>query len=118
MRTRFPEVHATHHLADFARPAELDRLALPPLDGFVLANSLHFQRDPLEVLRLLRATLHPGGRAAVIEYNIRRGNPAVPYPIPYDRWQQLASAAGFEHTELLATRPSRFLREIYSAVSW
>ncbi|MGE0229595.1 MAG: trans-aconitate 2-methyltransferase [Dehalococcoidia bacterium] len=118
MRIRFPEVHATHHLADFTRPADLERLALPPLAGFVAANSLHFHPDPLEVLRLLRTTLRPGGRAAVIEYNIHRGNPAVPHPIPYDRWRDLATAAGFAHTQLLATRPSRFLREIYSAVSW
>lgn len=118
MRARFPAVHATHHLADFTRAADLARIALPPLDGFLLANSLHFQRDPLEVLGLLRGALRPGGRAAVIEYNIRRANPAVPHPVPYDRWQRLAADAGFEHTDLLATRPSRFLREIYSAVSW
>jgi hypothetical protein len=29
----------------------------------------------------------------------------------------MAQRAGFGHTQLLATRPSRFLREIYSAVS-
>lgn len=117
LHDRFPDVRATTHVADFTRPRELQALDVPPLDGLVLANSLHFQRDPLEVLRLLRGTLRPGGRAAVVEYNIDRGNPAVPHPVPYDRWQRLASEAGFEHTELLATRPSRFLREIYSAVS-
>ncbi|MGE3412722.1 MAG: trans-aconitate 2-methyltransferase [Dehalococcoidia bacterium] len=118
MRTRFPEVHATHHLADFTSPRDLERIALPPLDGLLMANSLHFQPDPLAVVRLLRGHLKPGGRILLVEYNIHRGNPAVPHPIPYARWQQLAAEAGLDHTELLATRPSRFLREIYSAVSW
>ena len=33
------------------------------------------------------------------------------------RWEELALEAGFSDTELLARRPSRFLREIYSAAS-
>jgi hypothetical protein len=41
----------------------------------------------------------------------------VPHPVPFSRWQQLAAGAGFERTEMLVRRPSRFLREIYSAVS-
>jgi hypothetical protein len=42
----------------------------------------------------------------------------MPHPLPFTEWQRLAERCGFAHTELLATRPSRFLREIYSAVSW
>ena len=54
----------------------------------------------------------------VVEYNIERGNAAVPYPAPFERWRQLAHATGFEHAELLAQRPSRTLAEIYSAAAW
>jgi SAM-dependent methyltransferase len=118
MRDRFPEVHATYHVADFTSPRDLERIALPPLDGLVMANSLHFQRNHLEVVRLLRGALRPGGRILLVEYNIDRGNPAVPHPVPYTSWQRLAAEAGLGHAELLATRPSRFLREIYSAASW
>jgi hypothetical protein len=32
-------------------------------------------------------------------------------------WAELAQRCGFTHTQLLMTRPSRFLKEIYSAVS-
>ncbi len=52
-----------------------------------------------------------------MEYNIDQGNFAVPYPVPYGAWEKLAQAVGFAHTQLLMTRPSRFLHEIYSAVS-
>lgn len=113
MPLRFPGVDVQYLVADFTRP-----LDLPELDGIVMANALHFQREQGAAVALLRGYLKPGGRMLVVEYNIRRGNPAVPHPVPYERWAELAREAGFAHTELLATRPSRFLREIYSAASW
>ena len=45
------------------------------------------------------------------------GNSAVPYPVSYRQWEDLAKQCGFTQTRLLRTRPSRFLKEIYSAVS-
>lgn len=112
MTARFPEVAVTYLPADFTGP-----LDLPVLDGIVMANSLHFQKQQDVVVRQLRKYLAPGGRIVVVEYNIERGNFAVPHPVPYTRWVSLAADAGFERTELLARRPSRFLHEIYSAVS-
>jgi ubiquinone/menaquinone biosynthesis C-methylase UbiE len=113
MLVRFPEVSVTYQTADFTLP-----LALPLLNGIVMANALHFQRDQDAVVRSLRGYLCPGGRLLIVEYNIERGNFAVPHPVPYFRWERLARGAGFEHTELLSRRPSRFLHEVYSAVSW
>ena len=113
MRARFPAVSVHHVQGDFTRP-----LALPAFDGIVAANSLHFQWDQDAVVRLLHGYLRPGGRLLVVEYNIDRANSAVPHPVPYARWETLARDSGFEHTRLLMTRPARFLREIYSAVSW
>lgn len=110
---RFPETTARYVDSDFTGP-----LALASLDGIVMANSLHFQVDCEAVVRQVRGHLRPGGRLLVVEYNIERANGAVPYPVPYARFEDLSRAAGFEHTKLLARRPSRFLREIYSAVSW
>jgi SAM-dependent methyltransferase len=109
---QFPAVQVHYQVADFTQP-----LILPPLDGLVMANSLHFQREQQPVVDLVHNYLRPGGRALVVEYNIERGNFAVPYPVPFVRWQRLAAGAGFAYTRLLATRPSRFLDEIYSALS-
>jgi hypothetical protein len=83
-----------------------------------MVNSLHFQREKAPVLRLVRGYLKPGGRLIVVEYNVDHGNPWVPYPFSYATWQDLAAQAGFAGTRRLATRPSRFLNEIYSAVSF
>jgi SAM-dependent methyltransferase len=113
LREQFPSTIVHTHLADFTRPIDL-----PPLDGIVMANSLHFHRQPELIVQLLKSYLRPHGRFILIEYNIEQGNSAVPYPVPFSQWEQLAARCGFAHTQLLLTRPSRFLKEIYSAVSW
>jgi SAM-dependent methyltransferase len=112
MRARFPATTVHYLTADFARP-----LDLPPLDGVVMANSLHFQRHKEPVLELARGYLRPGGQLVLVEYNADRGNLWVPHPLSYPTWEDLARRVGLRDTRLLAVVPSRFLREIYSAVS-
>lgn len=112
MRERFPEVAVEYIATDFTRS-----LTLPPLDGLLLANSLHYVRRKEVLLGQLRAYLRPGGRLILVEYNADRGNPWVPYPLTYLTWENLVREHSFQQTRLLATVPSRFLREIYAALS-
>lgn len=112
MQSRFPVVTVHYHQADF-----LQRIDLPKLDGILMANSLHFHRDKEAVLRRIKDYLRPGGRLILVEYNVDHGNTWVPHPLSYTTWEKLAQIVGFAHTQLLATQPSRFLKEMYSAVS-
>ena len=82
-----------------------------------MANSLHFERDKVKVLRLVWDYLTPGGRLLLVEYNSDLGNPWVPHPVSFERFQALAPEAGFQEPRLLERVPSRFLREIYSALA-
>ena len=113
MGKRFPATHLAVVKADFTRP-----LGLAGLDGVVMANSMHFLRDKRPVLAAVRSMLRPGGTLIVVEYGADRGNPWVPHPFSYPRWEQMAAEAGFERTRLLGTVPSRYLGSMYSAISY
>ena len=112
MQARFPNARVHYVTADYTRP-----LDLPPLDGIVMANALHFQRDKGPVLRSILGYLKPGGRYILVEYDADHGNPWVPHPLSFRAWQALAPRMGFAGVRLLATVPSRFLGRIYSALS-
>lgn len=115
MQASFPDVAVDYIEADYTR-----RLDLPPLDGIVMANALHFQRMRRkgDVLGLLHDYLKPGGRLLVVEYNTDRGNLWVPHPFSYDTWERIAAEHGFSGTRRLFVRPSSHLREIYSAITF
>lgn len=113
MRYRFPQAQVTYLQRDFTR-----RLQLPPLDGIVMANSLHYHRRKEPLLALVMCYLRPRGRLVLVEYDTDRGNLWVPYPLSYETWCRLATRAGFVETRLLARLPSRFLGRIYSAASF
>ncbi len=113
MRVRFPQVAVEYREADFMQP-----LSLPPLDGLLMTNALHYVKDKSPLLERLRGYLKPGGRFLLVEYNTNRGNPWVPYPLTYTSWEKLVSQHGFVQTRLLGRQPSRYLREMYAALSF
>jgi ubiquinone/menaquinone biosynthesis C-methylase UbiE len=105
------DLHLVH--ADFTHS-----LDLPPLDGAVMANSLHFFKDKEKVLQHVRTFLKPGGALLLVEYNVDSGNLWVPHPLSFETYRALAPRAGFTKPRLLAKHPSSFLKEFYSAAAY
>jgi ubiquinone/menaquinone biosynthesis C-methylase UbiE len=112
MDRRFPAAALATVVRDFQEP-----LPDGPFDGVLAANSLHFLADPMPVIERARATLRPGGRFVVVEYDADRGNPWVPHPFSFGTWQAMAARSGLSATRLVGRVPSRFLGAIYAAVS-
>lgn len=109
---QFLNSHVHFIREDFTRP-----LQLPPLDGIVMANALHYFRDKEKVLRQVREYLKPHGVFILVEYNVDSGNMWVPHPLSFPTFQKLAPRAGLQEPRLLATAPSRFLREFFAAAA-
>ena len=106
--TTSQNIHAVR--ADFSRA-----LSLPPLDGIVMANSLHYFKDKEKTLRHVRSFLKMNGILLLVEYNVDSGNLWVPHPLSFETYRELAPRAGFSEPQLLGTAPSRFLKEFYAA---
>lgn len=108
----FPKTFLTLIEGDIRRPP-----ALPPLDGIVAANSLHYvdRKQQPQTLRLWSTLLKPGGRIVLVEYDSNNPNQWVPYPISWARLASVARDAGLPVPVLLATHPSRWNAGIYAA---
>jgi ubiquinone/menaquinone biosynthesis C-methylase UbiE len=87
--------------ADFTQP-----LDLPPLDGVVMANALHFVRDQSGALRRIAGYLRPGGRLVLVEYDMQLPRPWVPHPISQARFPDLIMDVGLQHPRIIGTRVS------------
>ena len=97
---------------DFVR----DRLPFDELDGILMANSLHYVKDPLAFLRTAQRYLKPNHCFLIVEYDIERGNPWVPYPLSFRQLQKLFSEAGYRTIEKLHERPPvRGFSKMYAA---
>jgi trans-aconitate methyltransferase len=101
----------TLHL-DFVKQA----MDVPPLDGVLMANALHFVKDQQVFLERLKKHIKPGGRLVIVEYDIDTPNTWVPYPLSYVSLQKLAERCGLNQIRRMASAPSRYQGSMYSAM--
>ncbi|MEL6269960.1 MAG: class I SAM-dependent methyltransferase [Chloroflexota bacterium] len=88
--------------ADFARPIP----ELPPLDGLLVANALHFVRRQRDVIEQLAGYLRPGGSFLVVEYEVNMPRSFIPNPLPYSKFVQVAAETGLDNIRQVGSRTS------------
>ncbi len=100
---QYPDAPLTLWPQDFSHPLEL-----PPLDGLVMANALHFipSQRQADVLMLLASYLKPAGRMIIVEYEMRWPRPWIPHQITSKNLLTKINEAGFRQCNLIATRQS------------
>ena len=103
-----------HQRADFTRQP----WPFTDLDGILMANSLHYVRHQSAFVRKCASQLRAHHRFLIVEYDLRRGNPWVPYPLDQSAARQLFRDLGYTSLSLLGTRPSRYQRgSLYSLLA-
>lgn len=84
-------------------------LDLPPMDGMIMANALHYTADPVAVLKNILVHLKEGGTFLLAEYD--RENPIptwIPFPISWAKFQDIAPQVGLSQPKLLSSRSSDY----------
>lgn len=77
-------------------------------DGFLMANSLHFVKNKTKLLRTLIGYLKENGRLIIVEYEINKSSPWIPYPVAFAGLESLLPATGISIDPItkIGERPS------------
>lgn len=101
-------------ISDFVK----DGLAFPPLDGILMANSLHYVSDKRALIDKLSILLKPAAGFLIVEYDT--DTPIqnwVPYPLSFLSLQNLFRQMGYETIIPIGKRASVYGRaNLYSAL--
>lgn len=90
---------------------------LPKLDGVLMANALHYVADKGKFIDQLKNHLTDNASFLIVEYEMTKPNPWVPYPIPFGQLQSLFSGVGFAQVNKLGERPSAYRQgNMYAAL--
>ncbi|HKW46950.1 MAG TPA: class I SAM-dependent methyltransferase [Gemmatimonadaceae bacterium] len=104
--------HIAVRRADFTEHVEL-----PPLDGVLLANALHFVAadEQAQVLQRITRLIVNAGAIVVVEYDNRAPSRWVPFPIPLVQLAALARVAQLGAPQQIGRRRSMFGGTMYAA---
>ena len=90
-----------------------EAFALPPVDGILAANLLHFLPDQKD---FLKQVLPSSKRTIIIEYEHSRPSLWEPHPIPFSSLRACVLSVGAFDAVKIGSRSSRFGGEMYIAL--
>lgn len=99
--------------ADFVN----ESIGVNSMDGILLANSLHFVANKVQLINQLEKAFKNGPRFLVVEYDTTKANPWVPYPISFHGLDDEFARLGYQILKLAETS-SKFGGIIYSALAF
>lgn len=109
---KIPERHSGVEIRTHFTDLNSLSLKLPPCDGFLMANVLHFIREQGQLLsRLMRFSQ----RFLVVEYERSSSSAWSPYPVNFEKLRALFLQAGADVVHQIDARKSRFGGTMYSA---
>lgn len=111
-RQSLPKMHKGVNIHFKQLDFEREQLPYPELDGVLMANSLHYIKDKSRLIQQL--AVH---RFIVVEYENRRANPWVPYPVNSAELAGIFMQLGYQ-AQYLAGAPSRFGGSMYSMMAF
>ncbi len=85
------------------------------LDGIFLPYSLHSVPNPIKFLGQAMLSIKANGKILILDYNSRRGNPWIKYPVDIKRLKYLAKQVDLPEPKIIQKSKSRFGRKSYLA---
>lgn len=93
-----------------------EELNIHNLDGILMANSLHYVKAKIAFIHEIEKYFKSEGCFLIVEYDLDKPNPWVPYPLSFASLKFLFEKLGHHSVEKIKELPSRYNRaKIYSA---
>lgn len=92
-----------------------EELDIHNLDGILMANSLHYVKDKIAFIHKIEKYFKSDGSFLIVEYDMDKPNPWVPYPLSFASLEILFGKLGYNFVDKINELPSRYNRaKIYS----
>jgi ubiquinone/menaquinone biosynthesis C-methylase UbiE len=106
-----PGIQLEKIVADFVH----DELPFKTASGILMANSFHYVQHKNAFIEKCLAVFNNNAYFVIVEYDLNKANPWVPFPISFNDLKKFFSSYNFA-VEKLHEMPSRYRGKMYAAL--